>query len=150
MLNAITTTSGASAYQTATVSRSDTAAAEPAVSALATLSAPRPALVGPVSGTTEPEGDFGVVYGPNGLPEGSAAPAYTVPAAAETPEQRSANTRDPSARLAMESTQLNALLSSLMSSPGATDRQAFLPETDGGQLARIAKDSVIAQFYGQF
>ena len=45
MLNAITTTSAASAYQTAAVSRSDTAAAEPAVSALATLAAPRPALV---------------------------------------------------------------------------------------------------------
>ena len=37
-----------------------------------------------------------------------------------------------------------------MSSPAAADRQASLPETDGGQLARIAKDSVIAQFYGQF
>lgn len=152
MLNAITTI-GTSAPQGVTALRSEGAApAEPAVSALATLSVPRATLVAPEPGPVEADSDFGAVYGPNGLPEGAAAPAYTVPSAAATPDQRNANNRDPSARLAMESTQLNALLSSLMTSPGAgTEMSGPAAQADnGGQLARIARQSVIAQFYGQF
>ncbi|QRM54812.1 hypothetical protein [Sinorhizobium sp. BG8] len=95
------------------------------------------------------------IYGPNGLPEGAQVPAYAVPSSERSVETTVANSRDPSARLAMESTQLTALLSSLMlptetstsATPASPDR---LPETDVYQLSRIARESVVAQLYRQF
>ncbi|MCF3641667.1 hypothetical protein LXM94_16975 [Rhizobium sp. TRM95111] len=150
MLNAISTAT--SSYQ----SQADAPRAEsPSLSALAALAAP---AVAPVQESFAPDdadsGDFGILYGPNGLPQGSGVPSFA--SVTESGESRLADSRDPSARLAMESTQLADLLSSFLS-PAASRSQdvatgsAPVPvETDTRQLSRMAQASVIAQLYSQF
>jgi hypothetical protein len=137
--------------------RQASAAAEiqPALSALAAL-----AVSAPASDMAEADNDlpdsFGIVYGASGRPEGVQAPAYAVPAAQATTDDRLANNRNPSARLAMESTQLNALLSSLMT-PGVSsdagrpvENTVTTTQTTDNQLSRMVQQSVVAQLYSQF
>ncbi|MCD2181070.1 hypothetical protein [Rhizobium sp. GN54] len=82
------------------------------------------------------------LYGPNGQP---AAPP---PAQTGSTASQSANDGDASARLAMESTQVTALLSSLMAPGAAAAKQA-----DAGaqpQANAATPEPLISQFYRQF
>lgn len=137
--------------------RSATPAIEnrPAVSALAALTAPQPITqVSTPSETAEDIGDLSFLYAPNGQPGISNALAYAVPASQATGESRIAAERNPTARLAIESSDLNALLSSFLAPRTPSANPAPSPdvpaETNGAELARAAQQSVIAQLYAQF
>jgi hypothetical protein len=137
--------------------RSATPAVEnrPAVSALAALTVPQPVTqVSTPSEIAEDIGDLSFLYAPNGQPGISSVPAYAVPAAQATGEARLSAERNPTARLAIESTDLNALLSSFLAPRTPSANPAPSPdvpaETNGAQLARTAQQSVITQLYNLF
>jgi len=127
----------------------------PAVAALAALVAPQPITqVSTPSEAAEDTGDLSFLYAPNGLPGVSALPAYAVPPAQATTDERVSNSRDPSARLVIESTDLNSLMSSFLMSPASGANAAASPdvpaEADNAQISRVAQQSVIAQLYTIF
>ena len=138
--------------------RSSAASAEnrPAVAALAALAAPQPVTrVSTPSDIAENIGDLSFLYAPNGSPGvSSALPSYAVPPSQATTDERVTASRNPTARLAIESTELNNLMSSFLVPPAPSANAAASPdapaEADNGQLARIARQSVIAQLYNQF
>ena len=134
--------------------RSATPAVEnrPAVSA---LTVPQPVTqVSTPSEIAEDIGDLSFLYAPNGQPGTSSVPAYAVPAAQAAGEARLSAERNPTARLAIESTDLNALLSSFLAPRTPSANPAPSPdvpaETNGAQLARTAQQSVITQLYNLF
>ncbi|MGJ7037688.1 hypothetical protein J2Y63_000924 [Shinella sp. BE166] len=127
----------------------------PAVAALAALAAPQPVTqVSTPSEAAEDIGDLSFLYAPSGLPGISALPAYAVPPAQATTDERVSNGRNPTARLAIESTDLNSLMSSFLTprTPSANPAASpdVPPEVNNEQLARTARQSVIAQLYSQF
>lgn len=132
------------------------AESRPAVSALAALTVPQPVTqVSTPSEVAEEIGDLSFLYAPNGQPGiSSTAPAYAVSPSQATGEARVSAERSPTARLAIESTDLNALLSSFLAPRTASANPAPSPdvptETNTAQLARNAQQSVIAQLYSQF
>ena len=132
------------------------AEARPAVSALAALALPQPVTtVSTPSDVAEEIGDLSFLYAPNGLPGISALPAYAVPPSQAATDERVSAERSPTARLAVESTELNSLLSSFMTSRTPSANPAASPDVpaDMGneQLARAAaRQSVVAQLYSQF
>ncbi|MCR6498832.1 hypothetical protein MUO32_07310 [Shinella sp. CPCC 101442] len=137
--------------------RSATPAVEtrPAASALAALTVPQPVTqVATPSEIAEDIGDLSFLYAPNGQPGISTVPAYAVPSTQATGEARISAERNPTARLAIESTDLNNLLSSFLAPRTPSANPAPSPdvpaETNGAQLARAAQQSVIAQLYAQF
>ena len=127
----------------------------PAVAALAALAAAQPITkISTPSDAAEEIGDLSFLYAPNGLPGISALPAYAVPPSQATTDERVSNSRNPTARLAIESTELNTLMSSFLM-PAASGAAAAAspdvpPVADNEQLSRIARQSVIAQLYSQF
>ncbi len=130
------------------------AESRPAASALAALAVPQPVTrVSTPSDMAEETGDLGFLYTPAGLPGTSALPAYAVPATQATDLER-ANGRNGSARLAVESSELNALLSSFLTARTPSANPAPSPdvpaETGNTELAHAARQSVIAQIYSQF
>lgn len=127
----------------------------PAVTALAALAAPQPVTqVSTPSEAAEDIGDLSFLYAPSGLPGISALPAYAVPPAQATTDERVSNGRNPTARLAIESTDLNSLMSSFLTPRAPSANPAASPdvpaEASNEQLARTARQSVIAQLYSQF
>ncbi|PTM98719.1 hypothetical protein [Mycoplana dimorpha] len=134
MLSAVSNIS-ATAHQVAAgraqPSRERTAAAAAALAAL-TPAQPLPSVAEPVD-----DGGFGFLYGPSGLPSGGPVPAQAIePASRPSP-----------ARLAMESTELSALLSSLMAPEGAAPSSAT---ADLAQAADTPQQSLITMLYRQF
>lgn len=123
----------------------------PAASALAALTVPQ---VSTPSETAEDIGDLSFLYAPNGRPGISNVPVYAVPSAQATGEARVSAERNPTARLAIESTDLNTLLSSFLAPRTPSANPAPSPdvptETNGAQLALAAQQSIIAQLYAQF
>ncbi|MGD9477160.1 hypothetical protein [Shinella sp. G-2] len=137
--------------------RSAVPAAEsrPAVAALAALALPQPVTqVSAPSDTVEEAGDLSFLYGPSGLPGVAALPAYAVPPAQATTDTRVAAERNPGARLAIDSGDLNSLMSSFLTARTASANPAPSPDVPAqqsdDQLARIARQSVVAQLYSQF
>lgn len=132
------------------------AEARPAVSALAALALPQPVTtISTPSDVAEDLGDLSFLYAPNGLPGVSALPSYAVPPSQATTDERVSAERNPTARLAIESTELNSLLSSFMTARTPSANPAASPdvpaETGNEQLARAAtRQSVVAQLYSQF
>ena len=127
MLSAVSNIS-ATAHQVA-AGRAQPSRERTAAAALAALTPAQP--VPSVSDPFDDAGDgFGFLYGPSGLPPGGTIPTQAAP--------RSTDGNSP-ARLAMQSTELSALLSSLMAPEGtkATD-------------ARPAQESLITTLYRQF
>lgn len=127
----------------------------PAVAALAALAAPQLVTrVSTPSETAEDIGDLSFLYAPNGLPGISALPVYAVPPSQATTDERVANGGNSTARLAIESKDLNSLMSSFLTPRTPSANPAASPdvpaEANNEQLARIARQSVIAQFYNQF
>jgi hypothetical protein len=127
----------------------------PAVAALAALTAPQPVTrVSTPSETAEDIGDLSFLYAPNGQPGVTALPAYAVPPSQATTDERVTNGRNPTARLAIESADLNSLMSSFLTPRAPSANPAASPdvpaEANNEQLARTARQSVIAQFYSQF
>lgn len=127
----------------------------PAVAALAALALPQP--ITQVSTSSEPAediGDLSFLYAPNGLPGISTLPAYAVPPSQATTDARVAAERNPTARLAIDSTDLNSLMSSFLTARTPSANPAPSPdvpaESNGAQAARAAQQSVIAQLYSQF
>ncbi|MGQ3212816.1 MAG: hypothetical protein ACT6U0_05465 [Shinella sp.] len=126
----------------------------PAVAALAALALPQPVTqVSTPSETAEDAGDLSFLYAPNGLPGISTLPAYAVPPSQATTDARVTAERNPTARLAIESTEFNSLMSSFLTrTPSANPAPSpdVPAETNGAQAARAAQQSVIAQLYSQF
>ncbi len=127
----------------------------PAAQALAALAQPQPdTRVSAPSDTAEEIGDLGFLYAPNGQPGVTAPPAHAVPPAQATSDARVAAERNPTARLAIESTDLNMLMSSFLTARTPSANPAPSPDVpaDAGneQLSRVARQSVIAQLYNQF
>lgn len=127
----------------------------PAVAALAALALPQP--ITQVSTSSEPAediGDLSFLYAPNGLPGISTLPAYAVPPSQATTDARVAAERNPTARLAIDSTDLNSLMSSFLTARTPSANPAPSPdvpaESNDAQAARAAQQSVIAQLYSQF
>lgn len=134
--------------------RSTTPETRPAVAALAALAMPQPVTrVSTPSETAEDIGDLSFLYAPNGLPGISTLPAYAVPPSRATTDERVTAERNPTARLAIESTDLNSLMSSFLTrTPSANPAPSpdVPAETNSAQAARTAQQSVIAQLYSQF
>ena len=80
-----------------------------------------------VAETTRESGDLGFLYTPAGLPGTSALPAYAVPGTQAT-DLEGANGRNGSARLAVESSELNALLSSFLTARTPSANPAPSPD----------------------
>jgi hypothetical protein len=114
---------------------------ERTATAAAALAALTP--VQPVPSVSDPfdEDGFGFLYGPSGLPSGGAVPTRAAEAAPRIADETAP------ARLAMESTELSALLSSLMAPKSAvpTDGNAALPKP-----ADTPQQSLITTLYRQF
>jgi hypothetical protein len=127
----------------------------PAVSALAALTAPQPVTqVSTPSDIAEEIGDLSFLYTSNGLPGISAQPSYAVPPSQAAADERVANGRNPTARLAIESNDLNSLMASFLTARTPSANPAASPDvpadTGNQQAARSAHQSVIAQLYSQF
>ena len=127
----------------------------PAVAALAALSQPLPVTqVATPSDIAEDIGDLSFLYAPNGLPGVSALPSYAVPPTQATTDERVTAERNPTARLAIESNDLNTLMSSFLTARTPSANPAPSPDVpaqqSGAELAHIARQSVIAQIYNQF
>ena len=128
----------------------------PEVAALASLVATPP--ITQVSASSAPADDadeLGFLYAPNGQPGVSALPAYAVPPAQATTDERVTADRSPTARLAAQSIELDTLMSSFLSARTPAANPAPSPdvpaEAGNEQLSRTsAQQSVIAQFYHQF
>ena len=151
--------SGASyrSVSSALEARSAVPAAEsrPAVAALAALALPQPVTqVSAPSDTAEEIGDLSFLYVPSGQPGTAALSAYAVPPAQATTDTRVAAERNPGARLAIDSGDLNALMSSFLTTRTTSANPAPSPDVpaqqSGEDLARIARQSVVAQLYTQF
>lgn len=124
----------------------------PAVSALA---APQPVTqVSTPSDIAEEIGDLSFLYTSNGLPGISSLPSYAVPPAQAAADERVANGRNPTARLAIESNDLNSLMASFLTARTPSANPAASPDVPADignqQVARSAHQSVIAQLYSQF
>ncbi|GMB81698.1 hypothetical protein NN6n1_24810 [Shinella zoogloeoides] len=131
------------------------AESRPAAEALAALTRPQPVTtVSTPSDVVEEIGDLAFLYAPNGQPGLAAQPVSTIAATQSTPDARLAAERNPSARLAIESTDLDALMSSFLTArtPSANPAPSpDVPSTVGNeQLALAARQSVINQLYSQF
>ncbi|MDX3927361.1 MAG: hypothetical protein QHC90_16345 [Shinella sp.] len=117
-----------------------------------TASAPIPAAIADLApeSTDAIESIAGFLYAPGGRPEGAYLPAASVSSA----ESSAAVTRDPPATLAMESTQLTALLASLMTRPKSSEETRTLSapaeKTDATQPPAAQVDPVIVRLYQQF
>ncbi|GAA4181954.1 MULTISPECIES: hypothetical protein [Shinella] len=127
----------------------------PAVSALAALAAPQPVTqVSTPSDIAEEIGDLGFLYTSNGLPGVSALPSYAVPPSQAAADGRVTGGSNPTARLAIDSNDLNSLMSSFLTARTPSANPAASPdvpaEVGNEQLARSARQSVIAQLYNQF
>ena len=131
------------------------AESRPAVEALAALSQPQPVTqVATPSDVAEEIGDLSFLYAPNGLPGIAALPSHAVSPAQATTDARVAAERNPTARLAIESNDLNTLMSSFLTARTPSANPAPSPDAPaqqtGAQLAQAAHQSVIAQIYNQF
>jgi hypothetical protein len=131
------------------------AESRPALTALTALAAPQPVTqVSTPSDIAEDIGDLSFLYSPSSLSSAAALPSYAVPASQATTDERVAADRNPTARLAVESTELNSLLSSFMTARTPSANPAASPdvpaETGNAQLAATARQSVVAQLYNQF
>lgn len=138
MLSAVSNIS-ATAHQLAAgraqPSRERTAAAAAALAAL-TPAQPLPSVADPAD-----DAGFGFLYGPSGLPSGGPVPAQATETASRPAEGNAP------ARLAMESAELSALLSSLMAPGGAAANSAT---ADLPQAADTPQQSLITMLYRQF
>jgi len=128
------------------------AESRPAAEALAVLSGPQPVTtVSAPSDAAEEIGDLAFLYAPNGQPGLATQP---VSATQSTPDTRVAAERNPSARLAIESTDLDALMSSFLTARTPSANPAPSPDVpapaSNEQLALAARQSVINQLYNQF
>lgn len=126
----------------------------PAVSALAALAAPQSATrVSTPSDIAEEIGDLSFLYTSNGLPGVSTLPAYAVPPAQAAADER-VTSHNPTARLAIESNDLNSLMSSFLTARMPSANPVTSPDVPADigneQIARSARQSVIAQLYNQF
>ncbi|MGB3814981.1 MAG: hypothetical protein WA950_17325 [Shinella sp.] len=131
------------------------AESRPAVTALAALALPQPVTrVSAPSDMAEDIGDLSFLYAPNGLPGISALSSRAVPPAQATTDERVAAGRNQNARLAIESSELNALMASFLAPRTPSANPAPSPdipaEAGSEQLSRIARQSVVAQLYTQF
>jgi len=130
------------------------APAPSAASALAALAVPQPVTrVSTPSETAEESGGLDFLYTPAGLPGSAALPAYAVPATQATDLQATGG-RNGSARLGVESGELNSLLSSFLTARTPAANPAPSPdvpaEANSAELAQNARQSVVTQLYGQF
>jgi len=131
------------------------AESRPAAEALAALSGPQPVTtVSAPSDAAEEIGDLAFLYAPNGQSGLATQPVSTVSATQSTPDTRVAAERNPSARLAIESTDLDALMSSFLTARTPSANPAPSPDVpapaSNEQLALAARQSVINQLYNQF
>ncbi len=131
------------------------AESRPAVEALAALARPQPVTqVATPSDLAEDIGDLSFLYAPNGLPGASALPSHAVPPAQATTDERVTAERNGAARLAIESNDLNMLMSSFLTARMPSANPAPSPDVPAQQgsaeLAHAARQSVIAQIYNQF
>ena len=131
------------------------AESRPAVEALAALSQPQPVTqVATPSDVAEEIGDLSFLYAPNGLPGIAALPSHAVSPAQATTDARVAAERNPTARLAIESNDLNTLMSSFLTARTPSANPAPSPDVPAPQgsaeLAHVARQSVVAQIYNQF
>lgn len=127
----------------------------PAMEALAALARSQPVTqVATPSDMAEDIGDLSFLYGPSGTPGISALPLQAVPPAQATTDERIAAERNPTARLAIESNDLNTLMSSFLTARTPSANPAPSPDVPaqqtGAELAQAARQSVIAQIYNQF
>ena len=127
----------------------------PAVAALAALALPQPVTqVSTPSDAAEEIGDLSFLYAPSGLPAAATLTAQAVPPAQATTEARVAAERNPGARLAIDSGDLNTLMSSFLTARTPSANPAPSPDVPTqqnlAQRASIDHQSVIAQLYGQF
>ena len=118
------------------------------------LAVPQPVTrVSTPSDMAEETGDLGFLYTPAGLPGAAALPAYAVPAT-RAADMEGASSRSGPARLAMESSELNALLSSFLTARTPSVNPAPSPdvpaEASNAELAHTARQSAVAQLYSQF
>ncbi|MFT4159857.1 hypothetical protein [Shinella sp.] len=126
-----------------------------AAEALAALSRPQPVTtVSTPSDAAEEIGDLAFLYAPNGQPGLAAQPASAIPATQATADAHLAAERRPSTRLAVESTDLDALMSSFLTARTPSANPAPSPDVPAAasneQLALAARQSVINQLYNQF
>ncbi len=135
------------------------AESRPAAEALAALARPQPVTqVETPSDVAEDLGDLSFLYAPNGLPGAAALPSPAVPPAQAqaqaTTDARVAAERNGAGRLAIDSGDLDMLMSSFLTArmPGADSAASpDAPAQQGGaELAHAVRQSAIAQMYNQF
>ncbi|MFD1329388.1 hypothetical protein [Mycoplana ramosa] len=139
MLSAISNINGVTHQVATNRPQANAARTETAAAALAALSPARP--LPSVSDPFDDDG-FAFLYRPNGLPSDTDAPPLAAPA------QATANGGSAPSRLAVESTQLSSLLSSLMS-PAPTASSAAAPAATELPLP-AAHETLIVKLYQQF
>lgn len=146
MLSAISTINGAAHHLAAERSQPRSSRSDAAAAALAALAPARP--LPSVSDSFDDDGGaLAFLYGPAGYPA-TPAPQQTQTAPA------SAGGSDASAKLAMESIQVTALLSSLMASSGPAAKQAATaspaPQPVSEPAPASASESLVSKLYRQF
>ena len=144
MLSAISTINGAAHHLAAERSQPRSSRSDAATAALAALAPARP--LPSVSDSFDDDGGaLAFLYGPAGYPA-TPAPQQTQTAPA------SAGGSDASAKLAMESIQVTALLSSLMASSGPAAKQAApaSPAPQPVSAPALASESLVSKLYRQF
>lgn len=132
------------------------AESRPASRRLPRFSQPQPITqVATPSDIAEDIGDLSFLYAPNGLPGASAAlPSYAVSPAQATTDEWVTAERNSGARLAIDSSDLNSLMSSFLTARTPSANPTPSPDVPAQQgnaeFAQAARQSVIAQIYNQF
>ncbi|MDF1631879.1 hypothetical protein [Mycoplana sp. MJR14] len=140
MLSAISNINGAAHQLAAERLQQRSARSDAAAAALAALSPVRP--LPSVSDRSDDDGQaLSFLYGPGGYP------ALTTSQPGEAAAQ-SADASSAPARIAMESTQMTALLSSLMTPTAPAPKQTGA--TAPAQVPAVASESLISKLYRQF
>ena len=115
----------------------------PAADALAALARPDTQVSAPSEAAGD-IGDLSFLYGPGNLPVQPAA----------TTDARVSAERSPTARLAIESNDLNLLMASFLTARTPSANPAPSPDVpaqqSGAEAAHAARQSAIAQIYDQF
>ncbi len=141
MLSAISNINGAAHQLAAERLQQRSARSDAAAAALAALAPVRP--LPSVSDRSDDDGQaLSFLYGPGGYP------ALTTSQPGEAAAQ-SADAGSAPARIAMESTQMTALLSSLMT-PAAAPAPKQTGATAPAQVPAVASESLISKLYRQF
>lgn len=131
------------------------AESRPAASPLSALALPQPVTtVSTPSDVAEDLGDMSFLYTASGLSAASTVSSSTTLPAAQTTDARVTAERNSTGRLAIDSADLNTLMSSFLTARTPSANPAPSPDvpadTGSEQLVRAARQSVIAQLYSQF